>query len=64
VAELGFGEPEDIPLGLVFRASDAASAFNAQCMTFNGRKTALWQSPVEQHINLQYEPKSLQERED
>lgn len=63
-AELGFGEPEDVALGLVFLASDAASRFNGQCMTFNGRKTALWQSPVEQHVNLQDDPMSLEELED
>jgi NAD(P)-dependent dehydrogenase (short-subunit alcohol dehydrogenase family) len=62
-AELGFGEPEEVARGLVFLASDAASAFNGQCMTFNGRKTALWQSPVEEYVKLQDEPMSLEELE-
>ena len=49
-AELGFGEPEDVAQGLVWLASDAAAAFNGQCLTFNGRRTALWRSPVEEHV--------------
>lgn len=63
-AELGFGEPGDVALGLVFLASDAASEFNGQCMTFNGRKAALWQSPVEEYIHQQEEPMSLQALEE
>ena len=31
-------------------ASDAAQKFNGQCLTFNGRKTALWSHPKEVHI--------------
>lgn len=48
-AELGFGEPGDVARGLVWLASDAASAFNGQCMTFSGYRTALWRSPAEEH---------------
>jgi len=59
-ADMGFGEAEDVALGLVFLASEAASHFNGQCMTFNGRKTALWQSPVEEYVKLQEEPMSLE----
>lgn len=48
-AELGFGTPEEVAQGLVWLASDAASRFNGQCFTFNGRKTALWTAPREVH---------------
>jgi len=48
--ELGFGEPQDVAQGLVWLASDAAARFNGQCLTFNGRRTALWRSPVEEHV--------------
>ena len=48
--QLGFGEPEEVARGLVWLASDAASAFNGQCLTFNGHRTALWRSPAEEHV--------------
>ena len=59
-AELGFGEAADVAKGLVFLASDAAAELNGQCMTFNGRKTALWHSPQEDHILTGEEPISLE----
>jgi NAD(P)-dependent dehydrogenase (short-subunit alcohol dehydrogenase family) len=49
-AELGFGEPQDVAQALVWLASDAAQDWNGQCLTFNGRKVALWHSPREDHI--------------
>jgi 3-oxoacyl-[acyl-carrier protein] reductase len=49
-AELGFGEAADVARGLVLLASDACARWNGQCLTFNGYRTALWQSPTEQHI--------------
>lgn len=57
--EMGFGEPDDVANGLVFLASDAAAGFNGQCMTFNGRRTALWQSPVEEYVHQADEPLSV-----
>lgn len=62
-AELGFGEAEDVALGLVWLASDAASQLNGQCLTFNGRKTALWRSPVEEYVRIDEEPIGLEELE-
>ena len=49
-AEMGFGEAPEVAQGLVWLASDAASAYNGQCMTFSAYKTALWRSPVEEHV--------------
>lgn len=60
-AQLGFGEPEDVALGLVLLASDQCSHWNGQCMTFNGYRTALWQSPAEQYIMESDKPLSLQQ---
>lgn len=62
-AELGFGEPEDVARGLVWLASDAASEFNGQCLTFNGLKTALWRSPTEEYIKQEADPITIEELE-
>jgi 3-oxoacyl-[acyl-carrier protein] reductase len=48
--ELGFGKPDEVAEGLIFLASDAASHWNGQVLTFNGRRTALWTAPAETHI--------------
>jgi NAD(P)-dependent dehydrogenase (short-subunit alcohol dehydrogenase family) len=61
--ELGFGEPQDVAKGLVWLASDAAKNFNGQCLTFNGLKTALWRSPVEEYVKQQQYPISIEELE-
>ncbi|NQX87663.1 MAG: SDR family NAD(P)-dependent oxidoreductase [Halioglobus sp.] len=58
--EMGFGEPEDVAQGLVWLASEAASGFNGQCLTFNGRKTALWRSPSEEYIRQDDQPITLE----
>jgi len=50
--ELGFGKPDEVAQGLVWLASDGAAHFDGQVLTFNGRKTALWQHPSEQHITF------------
>lgn len=55
-AELGFGEPQDVALGLVWLASDAASHWNGQCLTLNGYKAALWQSQAEHYVSEQETP--------
>jgi NAD(P)-dependent dehydrogenase (short-subunit alcohol dehydrogenase family) len=62
-AEMGFGEPEDVAKGLVWLASDAASSFNGQCLTFNGLKTALWQSPREEYVRQEQQPISIEDLE-
>lgn len=62
-AELGFGEPADVALGLVWLAGDKAAHWNGQCLTFNGRKAAMWQSQAEHHIREQEKPFSMTELE-
>jgi NAD(P)-dependent dehydrogenase (short-subunit alcohol dehydrogenase family) len=62
-AELGFGEPEDVALGLVWLASDQAAHWNGQCMTMNGRRTALWQSPREVDVRALEQPFSMEQLE-
>ncbi len=54
--ELGFGKPEEVAEGLVWLASEDAARFNGQCLTFNGRKIALWTHPEEQHITFREAP--------
>jgi hypothetical protein len=58
--EMGFGEPGDVAMGLVWLASDAASKFNGQCLTFNGLKTALWRSPGEEYVKQGSQPISIE----
>lgn len=55
-AEIGFGEPQDVALGLVWLASDAAAHWNGQCLTMNGRKAALWESQTEHYVREQETP--------
>jgi NAD(P)-dependent dehydrogenase (short-subunit alcohol dehydrogenase family) len=59
-AELGFGEPQDVALGLVWLASNAAAHWNGQCLTLNGRKAAMWQSFTEQHIAHRDQPFTIE----
>lgn len=54
--ELGFGHPDEVAEGLLFLASDAASHWNGQVLTFNGRRTALWSAPAETHITYRDRP--------
>ena len=54
--DMGFGRPEEVAQGLVWLASDGAARFNGQCMTFNGRKTALWVHPEERHVTFHDQP--------
>jgi NAD(P)-dependent dehydrogenase (short-subunit alcohol dehydrogenase family) len=60
-AELGFGTAAEVARGLVWLASDAAAHFNGQCITFNGRKTALWTHPREVHETFKAVPWELDE---
>ena len=46
-AALGFGTAEQVAEGLAWLLSDAAGTLNGQCLTFNGRKAALWSHPQE-----------------
>ena len=61
--ELGFGEPQDVAHGLVWLASDAAAHWNGQCLTMNGRRTALWQSPRETCVEERDVPFTMEELE-
>lgn len=45
--DMGFGKPEEVAQGMVWLASDKAAHLQGQCITFNGRKTALWSHPAE-----------------
>jgi 3-oxoacyl-[acyl-carrier protein] reductase len=60
-AELGFGSPAEVAQGMVWLASDAANHFSGQCITFNGRKTALWTQPREVHEEFRAAPWSVAE---
>lgn len=60
-AALGFGSPTEVAQGMVWLASDAAARYNGQCLTFNGRKTALWTHPGEVHEVFRDTPWSVAE---
>ena len=60
-AALGFGTPAEVAQGMVWLASDAAARLNGQCLTFNGRKTALWTHPREVHEVFREMPWSVAE---
>ncbi len=53
---MGFGKPEEVAEGLLWLASDAAAHLNGQCLTFNGRKAALWTHPEERHVAFRDTP--------
>jgi len=55
-AEMGFGKPAEVAQGLVWLASDAAAHLNGQCLSCNGRKTALWSHPTEHYVSFKDEP--------
>jgi len=59
--EMGFGKPEEVAQGIVWLASDGAQHFNGQCLSFNGRKTAIWSHPAEQHVTFHDTPWSADE---
>jgi NAD(P)-dependent dehydrogenase (short-subunit alcohol dehydrogenase family) len=63
-AEMGFGKPEEVAQGIVWLASDGAAHFNGQCMSFNGRKTAIWSHPAEQHVTFHDAPWTADELND
>lgn len=60
--DLGLGDPAEIAQVVVFLASDAARTLNAQIVSFNGQKMALWTHPSEVNIT-QRESWSLEEIE-
>jgi len=60
-AEMGFGEPSEVAQGLVWLVSDKAKHLNGQCMSFNGRRTALWAHPVEDYVQFSDGPMSVED---
>ncbi len=59
--EMGFGKPHEVAAGLVWLASDAAAELNGQCLSFNGRKTALWSHPAEVGVTFHDEAWTVDE---
>lgn len=59
--EMGFGKTEEVAAGVIWLASDGANHLNGQCMSFNGRKTALWSHPTEHYINFKNNAWSVEE---
>ena len=57
--ELGFGAPAEVAQGLVWLLSDHAAQMNGQCLSFNGRRTALWAHPQEYYEHFSDEPMSV-----
>lgn len=57
-SSLGFGSPAEVAEGLVWLVSDAAAHLNGQCMTFNGRRTAMWSHPAEHYTRFADAPMS------
>lgn len=55
-AAMGFGQPHEVAQGMVWLLSPSAERFNGQCMTFNGRKVALWTHPTEVAEAFKAEP--------
>ena len=60
-AELGFGAPDEVAEGLVWLLSPGGGKMNGQCLSFNGRRTALWGHPQEQYLTFTDEPMSAQD---
>lgn len=57
---LGFGAPEEVAAGLVWLLSDAAAELNGQCLSFNGRRVALWSHPQEHDIAFSDAPMTVE----
>ncbi len=55
-AEMGFGAPDEVAQGIVWLASDQAGHMNGQCLSFNGRRTALWRHPSEEYVLFSDDP--------
>lgn len=60
-AAMGFGKPEEVAQGLIWLCSDAAKHLNGQCLSFNGRRTALWSHPKEEYLHYNAEAMSIDE---
>jgi 3-oxoacyl-[acyl-carrier protein] reductase len=58
---LGFGSPEEVAEGLIWLAGADAEHLNGQCLTFNGRRTALWSHPAEHYTRFSETPMSAED---
>ncbi|MBM4204501.1 MAG: SDR family oxidoreductase [Gammaproteobacteria bacterium] len=59
--DMGFGKPAEVAQGMVWLASDKAAHLQGQCLTFNGRKTALWSHPAEVGVTFHQDAWSVEE---
>lgn len=59
--DMGFGKPREVAQGMVWLASDKASHLQGQCLTFNGRKTALWSHPAEVDVTFHKDAWTVEE---
>jgi 3-oxoacyl-[acyl-carrier protein] reductase len=59
--DMGFGKPHEVAQGMVWLASDTAAHLQGQCLTFNGRKTALWSHPSETGVTFHADAWSVAE---
>ncbi len=59
--DMGFGKPYEVAQGMVWLASDKAVHLQGQCLTFNGRKTALWSHPAEVGVTFHKDAWSVEE---
>ncbi|MCP5178975.1 MAG: SDR family oxidoreductase [Pseudomonadales bacterium] len=59
--DMGFGKPREVAQGMVWLASDKAAHLQSQCVTFNGRKTALWSHPAETGVTFHAGPWSVED---
>lgn len=60
-AALGFGKPDEVAQGLIWLSSDDAKHLNGQCLSFNGRRTALWTHPKEEYLQFNTQAMSIEE---
>lgn len=58
-SDLGFGHPAEVAVGMQWLVSDQASHLNGQCLSFNGRKIAIWTHPKEVAVGFQDTPYSF-----
>ena len=60
-SDMGFGSPDEVAQGIIWLASDKAGHMQGQCLTFNGRKTALWSHPRETGVTFRDNPWSVED---
>jgi NAD(P)-dependent dehydrogenase (short-subunit alcohol dehydrogenase family) len=60
-AAMGFGQPDEVAQGMVWLLGPSAAHFNGQCITFNGRKVALWTHPTEVAESFSEDPWTVED---